>query len=652
MRYRAEIDGLRALAVTAVMFFHAGFRPFEGGFVGVDVFFVISGYLITSILLDDFENDGFSIARFYERRARRILPALFFVLLCCIPLSLLWMQPHEFDDFSRGLVSVVLFSSNILFWTQSGYFSSLTDENPLLHTWSLAVEEQYYIVFPLLLILTWPLGRRWVFWTIAVLAASSLVLSEWAWRQDAAASFYLMPTRAWELLAGSLAAYAVRRYGVRNSDLLSLAGLAAIVVSVLTYDDKTPFPGLYALAPVLGSVLIVVFGGRGTLVARFLSTRPMVTMGLISYSAYLWHQPLFAFARIRSMDEPGTALMVALIATTLVLATATWYFVERPFRNMSAVPRRVALRAATAGALALAAVGILGHGTAGFENLMRKYKYDADYFRKYKIVQASIGNRNGLAMTTGTCRMSVRDTRYLDRRKLEDCRERYGKATVILGDSHAGNVYNILANSKDAKFLIGVSRGGCRPYDRDPKCQYRSFEKFLRNEGSMISKVIFHQSGSHLVLDSRGREDNQKAFEGKFRKFSARNIDRIMSYLSGLARNHDVGVVWLGPFLEYRFDPDDIVVSADREFVNPNSVTIFRNLEKFLKKKIGAETSFSYVKFADIFPQPRSAIVGDCLIYRDKDHYSNCGERFLSREGNIPRLLGNASGVYMATNRP
>ena len=201
MKYRAEIDGLRALAVVPVILFHAGFELFSGGFVGVDVFFVISGYLITTILIEDIDNNRFSIVNFYDRRARRILPALFFVMLVCIPFAWMWMLPNQMNDFAKSLVAVTLFASNILFWRESGYFDAAAEEKPLLHTWSLAVEEQYYLLFPIFLILAWRFGKNRVFWMIVLMAAISLLLSEWGWRNQTTANFYLAPTRAWELFA-------------------------------------------------------------------------------------------------------------------------------------------------------------------------------------------------------------------------------------------------------------------------------------------------------------------------------------------------------------------------------------------------------------------------------------------------------------------
>ena len=338
MQYRREIDGLRAVAVLPVILFHAGFRIFSGGFVGVDVFFVISGYLITGIIISELEQGRFSILRFYERRARRILPALFFMMLCCIPFAWMWMSPWKFKEFAQSLIAVSVFVSNIFFWRESGYFAAVAEEKPLLHTWSLAVEEQYYVLFPIFLILLWRFGRNPVFYSVVAIAVISLLLSEWGSQNKPTANFYLAPTRAWELLAGSICAFFQFGREQRSNNLLSAFGLALILFAIFYYDENTPFPSVYALAPVVGTALIIMFGAKSTWAAKLLSMRGFVGIGLISYSAYLWHQPLFAFVRIRSIYEPEQWLMLIASVASLALAYFSWRFVEQPFRAKSTAP--------------------------------------------------------------------------------------------------------------------------------------------------------------------------------------------------------------------------------------------------------------------------------------------------------------------------
>ncbi len=306
---------------------------FSGGFVGVDIFFVISGYLITGILIAELERGDFSISRFYERRARRILPALFIVMLACVPLAYMWMLPTQLKAFGQSLVAVVFFASNILFWREDGYFAPAAELKPLLHTWSLAVEEQYYLLFPVFLLAVWRFGRQRVFWSVVAIAVLSLLLAEWGWRNQASANFYLAPTRAWELLAGSICAFLTVGKARQASNVMSAVGLALIVFAIFAYSESTPFPSVYTLVPVVGTALIILFAVEGTWVARLLSLRVFVGVGLISYSAYLWHQPLFAFARLRSLTEPSLVLMAVLALAVLPLSWATWRYVEQPFRR-------------------------------------------------------------------------------------------------------------------------------------------------------------------------------------------------------------------------------------------------------------------------------------------------------------------------------
>ena len=356
--YRPEIDGLRAIAVVPVVLFHAGFPVFSGGFVGVDVFFVISGYLITGILLGDIDKDRFSIARFYQRRARRILPALFCVLLCCLPLAWFAMLPDELARFGKSIVAVIGFASNITFWLEEGYFSAASELKPLLHTWSLAVEEQFYIVFPLLLFLLRKIGRRNLTLMIAVAALGSFALCELAAYRFQLANFYLAPTRAWELLGGSFCACIGPQQFRRTAGWLALAGLALILAAIFLLDGTYAFPSHWALLPVAGSMMLILFARADRGVGRMLALPPFVGIGLVSYSLYLWHQPLFAFARLAVNGPVTREMMVGLALLAGALSVLSWRFVEQPFRRSTGPGEaRRSLRLAMGLALALAAIG-------------------------------------------------------------------------------------------------------------------------------------------------------------------------------------------------------------------------------------------------------------------------------------------------------
>ncbi|KAG1650465.1 putative peptidoglycan O-acetyltransferase YrhL [Nymphon striatum] len=367
----------QTLAVVPVIFYHAGFNWVSGGYVGVDIFFVISGYLITTIILKEKSADTFSLLNFYERRARRILPALFFVLLVCVPFAWFWLLPHELNDFGKSIIAVAVFASNILFWKESDYFSADSELIPLLHTWSLAVEEQFYVFFPIILMLFWSLGKRRLLGIIILIALLSFGMTEWAWRNIPSANFYLIPTRAWELMIGALVAFYLyqtnqprgvvhivekgvdKKSPFSVSQFASLAGIGLIAYSVFILDKTIPFPSMYALAPTMGAALVILFATPGTLVYKLLSFRGLVGIGLISYSAYLWHQPLFVFARIYTMDELQNWLVGLLIFTTFGLAYLSWRFVEKPFRNRSRFSRKQIFSAAIAGSLIFIGLGLV-----------------------------------------------------------------------------------------------------------------------------------------------------------------------------------------------------------------------------------------------------------------------------------------------------
>ncbi len=379
MQYRKEIDGLRAIAVFPVIFFHGGFSWFSGGYIGVDIFFVISGYLITSIILNERSREQFSIINFYERRARRILPALSIVLLITTIAAFILMPANLLKSYSQSLVSVATFSSNVFFYLTSGYFSTASDEKPLLHTWSLAVEEQYYIFFPIMITMFWSIGKKRLITLLVALSAISLFYSQYLSKTGATdANFYLIFSRAWELFFGSLIAFSnlqalsIRRW---KREAIGIFGLSLIFYSVMFFDEQTPFPSFYALIPVLGTCAIIVFSTCDTYVGRFLSNRLFVAIGLISYSLYLWHQPLFAFLRFKSIGEPQPIFFIGAIALTFGLAFLSYKYVERPFRNKSAIPRSSIFKYSAASIALILSIGLSGHLYKGFENRFEKNMY-------------------------------------------------------------------------------------------------------------------------------------------------------------------------------------------------------------------------------------------------------------------------------------
>ena len=358
LSYRPEIDGLRAIAVTSVIIYHAQIffldqKIFEGGFIGVDIFFVISGYLITSIIYKELiTSDTFSFKYFYERRIRRILPVLIFVILVSIPFAWLYLLPQSLINFSKSILYSLGFSSNIYFWFSGQQYGAISSSlTPFLHTWSLSVEEQYYILFPIIFLFIFKYFKKYLIYILSIGFFISIGLADWGSKNYPTFNFYILPTRGWELLAGSILAYFEITLGHRNRNknlslILPCIGLLLIFHATLFFpdfqlitpetqlDDEIFHPSFYTLSPIIGVCLIIWFSSKEEFITKILSSKIFVGTGLISYSLYLWHFPIFAFARVTSfLQENDISIKILLIIITIFLSIFSYFFIERPFRN-------------------------------------------------------------------------------------------------------------------------------------------------------------------------------------------------------------------------------------------------------------------------------------------------------------------------------
>jgi peptidoglycan/LPS O-acetylase OafA/YrhL len=488
MRYRPEIDGLRAVAIVPVILFHAGIDFFEGGFVGVDVFFVISGYLITSIILAELKEKRFSFSKFYERRARRIFPALFFVMAISVPFAVFLFEPVELMGFWKSFVSATLFASNFFFWTDTGYFGGVAELKPLLHTWSLAVEEQYYLLFPLFMVFAWHLRLQAIVVFLAVIFCISLAAAQWGAIYKPTAAFYLLPTRGWEILAGAFSAIWLSSHAIRSSNVLGGVGLSLIVISILTFDGSFGFPGLYATVPVLGTVLIILAATPVTLVGRLLSSTTIVWMGNISFSLYLWHQPILAFLRHEFGYSLRVIIVIFAVVLTFVLSWITWKYVERPFRDRSF------LNGWSIGLLSVLLIGLfVTIGGIGIFNHGATYWISSN--QRDMLASAIPSPKRGDCHTGGA--------QYL---KPQDACVYNGKPATwaIFGDSHAVELaYGFGEVLKPSQ--IGVahfSYSGCKPAwhnDNEPKSCKNWTEE-------VVEYIAKHQTIQNVVISYRLNE--------------------------------------------------------------------------------------------------------------------------------------------------
>lgn len=500
MFYRREIDGLRAIAVIPVLFFHAGFSNFSGGFVGVDIFFVISGYLISSLLMVEIKNNKFSITHFYERRARRLLPALFLVMSITIFFAWSWLLPEELIVFHQSFISALLFISNIFFWQTTDYFA--ISNLPLLHTWSLAVEEQFYIIFPIFLFLIWRFEKNTIFIVTCIILIISLLLSDWASTNYPVANFYLLPTRGWELLTGvliSLFLFNRKKDFILNSkfdEIFAILGLLLITFSVYTFDSTTPFPGRWTLIPVIGTAMVVLFATQNTLTGKFLGFSPFVGIGLLSYSLYLWHYPLFVFAEIRMLGDVSTGIYVCLICISLALSYLSWRFIEGPFRD-----RR-----------------------NNFKNNTSIKVFSLSFILIIIFFLLLNGKSPSLYLSKNSPDNVFQDLYWPDSQVLDkDCQKMYGAnqyclindinlhpTDALIGDSHANHFYPGLRKylSSKGRNLLMQGGGGCPPFfdvdrgiDRGSnivfKCQEflkEPYKNILENKNIETIYLAFHHS--------------------------------------------------------------------------------------------------------------------------------------------------------------
>ena len=376
MQYRPEIDSLRAISVLVVIFFHAELAIFSGGFVGVDIFFVISGYLITSIILNDLKTNSFVLTSFYKRRARRILPALYVVTLAVLILSICFFLPIFLISSAKSALSVPIFLSNFYFWFERGYFGTPYEFKPLLHTWSLAVEEQFYIFFPILLIVLFKFRKVFLIGFILFIFFISLIGSYYVTQLHTDTAFFLPFTRIWEILIGVFCAFTLNsnrsdlnktiiNQSYFNADILSLLGLAMIMFCVLYFDSTMLYPHIYALLPTIGCMIFILFSNKSKVIKYIFEVKPLIWLGLISYSLYLFHFPIFAFAKYLNIFDENK-IKFSLLA--LIISIISYFFIERPFRNFRIISDRLLIKFSIIGAIIIILFSSLIIYSNGFIN--------------------------------------------------------------------------------------------------------------------------------------------------------------------------------------------------------------------------------------------------------------------------------------------
>jgi len=609
MKYRPDIDGLRALAIIPVVLYHTEFSIFSGGFVGVDIFFVISGYLITFIISEEIKQDRFTITGFYERRIRRIFPALFTVVFFCSIVAAIIMLPEDFDDFGQSIVAATLFVANIFFLTESDYFGAAADTKPLLHTWSLSVEEQFYLIFPLVLLFIYKYlhGR----WRLVLLPAAllSLILSISGVHFFPSATFYLIPTRAWELLLGSFFALGLfpQMQSKQARNVTSLIGLALILWAIFFFSRLTPFPGWHALLPCVGAALIIYSGENGvSIIGRLLSNRIIVFVGLISYSLYLWHWPIMVFEKQIFYETHSMYNAAAVVVLSIILAALSWRYVERPFRKKGTVKNRKKLFAVAAAFMTMSvAVGYAIDSSQG---------WPARFGDKLVSLNCDLDTYN-----LGTC--FLKEDQYYSEWKGKECflQSEHASNTLLWGDSFAAHYVPGIKDSLSLldSNILQYTAGGCAPaFEYNPA--YRpQCKKFSAQVDNILSSYEIHT----VVMAAAWQMalDNGLTYEDL-----GNTID--------ILRGKGIRVVMIGQSPRFDLSVQDISNRAKILGVSVSESSVSIDLDSInskLKKIVGSD---SFVDPSELFcvEQKCQFMSSEGFFFWDDGHFTSLGSRLSS----------------------
>lgn len=645
-QYRPAIDGLRGVAVLAVLGFHAFPEIVSGGYVGVDVFFVVSGFLITGIIARQLRHADFSFADFYWRRVRRLFPGLVLVLAATLALGWFLLLPHEFKQLGKHASAAAAFLANFALWRESGYFDTAAEFKPLLHLWSLGIEEQFYLVWPAVLVALWK-RRTMLLAILSLLTIASFALSVSLAQSAPVANFYWPVSRFWELGAGCLLALLMergndaatathseeRRLPDIGCNILAPAGLALILASVMEFDTTTSFPGLPALLPVIGTLLILATSENAWLERHVLGSPPLVWTGLISYALYLWHWPLLSFLNILEAGPAPLATRWVALGASFLLAWLTYRYVEVPIRRRRDSRFNIRL-AASAAAAGLA--GLIIYSMGGISQ-----RFDTD-------IQA---------LRHGPRRDELCPTRFAPTAPINYCRTTSADPPAILfvGDSKAHAIYEVAAPllaPEHSVMLLG--RGGCPPmlnvrasgYDlNEQECEqvWRTFVRYAQRTKPKVIVVV--GNGSFLINNPKVRliRPGAAVAESKETIFEY-GVRSLLSELTQFSR-----VIYLGEIPGFATAPScflravrlpgtECFPERDRDQVEREMATYNRVLNR-------VHAAFPEVQMVDAIAMLCAANVcsqrppGKPILYSDAIHLSPAGARLLVENSGLTHLI-------------
>jgi len=649
LKYRPEIDGLRAIAVLSVALYHGGLSLLSGGFVGVDIFFVISGFLITSIIYDQVIAARFSFADFYWRRFRRIMPAFVFMVLVVSLVGYKIMDPVLYADFGDSLWTASVFSANIFFWTEAGYFQTAAKLKPLLHTWSLGVEEQYYIFIPILILLVVKYRRKYLFATLCLIGVCSFILSVWGVENKPIATFYLLPTRLWELLLGSLLAVKSPPLPQNRTfiQIIQWVAFALLLTPVFYFTEKTPFPGIAALLPCLGVALIIwSTAGQSSPLTRLLSLRPINLVGRVSYSFYLWHWPILILAEYSTFDDLTLARRMLLLLLAFAISWFSWRYVERPFReNLDFFSKARTLRLSAASVLVFSALGVYLSVNDGISSrfVVEIDKLTSAAQRKYVITERGCDNPRW--KDTGGSALCLVGKQIKK------------EATFVLwGDSHAKALAPAFdEGAKELGFTGYVATwDGCPPFLGIDRI-YEGMKHNCLEDRKLILELIENSLGIDTVVIARrwpgniegrffGHEEHVKKLLFEYKGQKVTDVDAVTNSAlrSTIDWLHENGkrVVLIGPVPEVGVSVPEMLIKQviwhTEIDIRPDPKALLRGKSMAFEllasvANIPAVTVlYPHKRLCSLDPAGKCSVVHDGYpLYFDDDHLSTYGAMYL-----------------------
>jgi len=615
VKHRADIDGLRAIAVLSVVAFHLPAPFITGGFVGVDIFFVISGFLISSAILTEIKEGKFSIVSFYERRIRRIFPALVFMLLLTTAAAFRFLLPSELKGFSQSMGATILSLSNVYFWQVSDYFAQTAEQQPLLHTWSLSVEEQFYVFFPLVLITCYKFIPRRINAILIGGALWSFALSAYYAFNNPTEAFYLPHSRAWELLIGSiLATGSMPRLASRGlNEMAALSGLLMIAVAILKFSTVTIWPGVNALLPCVGAALLIQYG-PGTITSRALSFPPFVFVGLTSYSLYLFHWPLFFFQKnfmILPAGLTGPVSKVLLLTMSVAMAAFSWWFVERPFRYGRYRPGPRMLFLTFAGSVAgFLLVAILIQSRDGMPG---RFSPEAIRMGEFVTYDATSDYRRGVCFATS----EVNDPPAYAELNIKKCLEKSltKKNYLLMGDSYAADLWYGLSNSLKDVNLLQATGAGCKPLLETANPATTTSKRCLKLMSYLFNDFVPHEKFDAVLIG------------GSWDPGDLGKIERTLEWF----QSRIIPIVLFGPKVTYDAPLPRILAAAierrEQNAADKHRLPVFENLDKKFSE-IANRRGIKYVSYFELLCSERHCISQDDYghpLTSDRSHLNRWG---------------------------